>query len=285
MRGIAFLCVVFLAGCPGRGSGAIGNTGPAGTAPTTTVVMVDLHSQAMPIACFAPGRGVIGDGTACDALIAGDRAVATPRGHTRTVGARVPYDCAGEESTALALTGARASEGLADAPDPVEEILVWPPARAAAVIAWRKGGTPAADVVARYQEIAAAEGEAESEQAAAHPAAIPAPALIGTLTADLDGDGVADDVLTLHPPGAGDVGGEVEGTRLILARVSSRGGALVPLLRTGFENAMAFAALDVDSDGRVEIFYALPYYEGDSISLGRYTGAALEHVGGWGCGL
>lgn len=270
MKRLALFCVV--AAC---GGGASRPTAPSNTtasaAATPTVIFLAQGDQAVPLACANVGGAPIPE-RGCTALVTGDRAAMRGDGVATTLGGDVTWTCdaAGESAPALSMAAVQSS-GTA-----LESVLVWPKERAGDLRAWTRGAPASIDPAALQAAWARSFDPAEVEAEPLGTAQV-----VGVLTADVDGDGQDDAIYTV----ADDRGEEGQGRRAILAVLSTAPGDFALLAAANLEQLEAFAAIDLDRDGKDELVVAAPYYEGDGTSVYTLTGGALESIGGVWCGL
>lgn len=248
--------------------------------PDATVLFLDSAGRAVPLACAQPGVGLYVTPSDCFELI-DDAKIADLGGGRRKLGAAATWTCASNGEKHQALKVEPAPGRKFEVGDPANELLVWPTTRARAVTIWTRPDDPTAvpdDVRARYDEIAPtmATGMTWYESTDAR--------LLGTLVADIDGDGADDEILSIGTELVGD--GIPRGPRMLLGRMSTHAGALTTLRTDAIADLQAFAALDLDGDRAVELVIAAPYYEGDSTVVARFDrkGDALVTLAGVSCG-
>lgn len=248
--------------------------------PDATVLFLDSAGRAVPLACAQPGVGLYIQPSDCFELIA-DKRIADLGGGRRNLGAASSWTCAGNGEKHKALKVDPAPGRKFAAGDPANELLVWPTTRANAVSVWTRPDDPTDvrdDVATRYGEIAErmATGMTWYEASDAR--------LLGTLRADIDGDGAMDEIYSVGTELAGD--GIPRGPRMLLGALTTHPGGLLTLRTDDLEDLQAFAALDLDGERGAELVIAAPYYEGDSTVVARFDpqGEALVTLAGISCG-
>ncbi len=275
-----------LIGCPGPGpvrndpppSGP--DAGPPRPEPDATVLFLDSAGRAVPLACAQPGVGLYVQPSDCFELIS-DAKVADLGGGRRALGDRSSWTCAGNGEKHKAFKIGPAPGRKFSAGDPANDLLVWPTTRASAVTVWQRPDDPtdvSDDLREQYTAIAErmATGMTWYESSDAR--------LLGTLTADLDGDGADDQIYSLGTEIAGD--GIPRAPRMLLGALTTHPAGLIVLRSDDLEDLQAFAALDLDGDRAAELVIAAPYYEGDSTVIARFdrVGEALVTLAGVSCG-
>lgn len=250
------------------------------TEPDATVLFLDSAGRAVPLACSQPGVGLYVQPSDCFELI-DDLRVADLGGGRRKLGTESSWTCAGTGEKHKALKVEAAPGRKFPAGDPANDLLVWPTSRASAVTLWERPADPVDvgdDIAARYGEIAErmATGMVWYEASDAR--------LLGTLRADVDGDGVVDEIYSVGTELAGD--GIPRAPRMLLGALSTHPSGLLTLRTDDLEDLQAFAALDLDGDRAVELVIAAPYYEGDSTVVARFdrVGESLVTLAGVRCG-
>lgn len=248
--------------------------------PDATVLFLDSAGRAVPLACAQPGVGLYVQPSDCFELIE-DKRIADLGGGRRKLGDPGTWTCAGNGERHKALRVEAAPGRKFAVGDPANELLVWPTTRAAAVTIWERPADPTDvgdDIATRYGEIAErmATGMVWYEASDAR--------LLGTLRADIDGDGVVDEVYSVGTELAGD--GIPRGPRMLLGALSTHPEGLLTLRQDDLEDLQAFAALDLDGDRAAELVIAAPYYDGDATVVARFDrqGEALVTLAGVSCG-
>lgn len=248
--------------------------------PEDTVLFLDSAGRAVPLACAQPGVGLYIQPGHCFELVSDDK-IADLGGGRRKLGEPSSWTCAGNGERHKAFKvgpapGRKFAEG-----DPANDLLVWPSTRASAVTIWVRPDDPndlADDVRAAYGAVAErmATGMRSYDGDDAR--------LVGTLTADVDGDGAVDEIYSVGAEIPGD--GIPRAPRALIGSLTTHPSGLVVLRKHDLEDLQAFAAIDLDGDGAVELVIAAPYYEGDSTVVARFdpAGDALVTLAGVSCG-
>lgn len=260
-----------------------------GEASGPIVVMYMEQDRAVILGCGNPDRaeGVIGDATKCMKEVVRDRTVAPlGGGPVRTLSAETTIDCVPTPDSDPIET--RAAIGVDSLPaagrhDPSNgpspnEFMVWPANRVTEAKTWRKGA--AVDMVAMTAKLASASAGLKSPSGRYE--LREAPEVLGALDAELDGDGKPDTVYSVTLPSDD---APFFSPQYLVASLSSKGGELVVLTHDLLMILQAVAALDVDQDGRDEILYVTPYYEGGGAVLATFEEGKLTTKGSWWCGM
>jgi hypothetical protein len=227
---------------------------PAPPQAPAIVLFLDSAGRAVPLACAAPGVGLYLDAGDCIELIGDDRLIGDLGNGRRTLGDESAWFC---NKTSRRAFKVDESPGHAFGNgDPANDLIVWPAARAFDVAVWQH----------------AADDDGDDPHGRD-----PFTRVLGTLRVDLDGDGVDDEVVSVTAPGV---------PHRVLGYLSGSPDEVVTLLSDSNAELQAYAAVDLDGDGRPEIVVAAPYADGDWTSIEHYHPATqtLEPITGIGCG-
>lgn len=288
----AVLAAAALAGCPGRGSPGVAEP-PSGEAPARAeapseepgraAVLFDVSggSRLVPVACAGPdGSPVEGGGQRCLDLVPEGAEVGLEGGGRVAIGRAVPVFCAGEEEAeadrAFELAAALPS---GQPPGAAPRWAIWPAGRARDVRApegaGASAGAPDLEAVTRAAREAARSSGGDGGATFR---------LTQVSTADLDGDG-ADETLfagTFRAEGEEPSADRWSG---LLARSGAAPATVVVLAGDPLEDHEVLAVLDLEGDGRDEVFVLSSYYEGMGVALLGLSASGPRSLGGWFCGL
>ncbi len=242
--------------------------------PTGRAILVASEFGLSPVACFLDHTKAFAAGEACLPLApTGAEVWMMSSAAAAKVTGRGTSECAGAPREAtLAVDVPRDSlRGEAVFPPALKDALQYTPASA----------PPDVD--------RAAPKELRERVAAALAAAFPdagklAPRIDQTAALDLDGDGAPEQLVAASVPGdSGDDDAPLRVAALLLAQ----GDAPLALLRgraSGRERYHVVGAVDLDADGRRELYLNTYDPDGFSLSLERQTPEGLRTEGRWSCG-
>lgn len=250
--------------------------------PRVTAIVLDYDEGAAVMACAVDGK-IVASAWKCSQEMKGDMTVASLGGGTRKLGATKTLKCepapgdVQDKQAGFAIDPVPTGRG----DDPLREFLVWPTARAADVIRWN--AHPSVDLPALTRRAASlAKVLASHTGEDGQPYRMDGPIeVLGTLTADVDGDDQPDMLTSIALPSDEDFWRP----NYLLASISSRPGELLDLASTTLEQILPVAAIDLDGDGADEVLVSMPYYEGSYSYVQRVKDGKLETLGGWGCGM
>jgi hypothetical protein len=273
VRLLALLCVVGTAcsGWPCRCRPAAATADRRAPPRASAFFFLEADDTLVPLACYDPREGRILAGDACLLLVGDGARLETDRGQRLGALGQDETVCDPSGATTRVLLAAGAPPASGRSPFPY---AVWPAEeRARAARPARTGEVPVpAALRARLQ--AAAQSLAPGTDGPI--------TITQVVPVDVDGDGAREPVISLIAPGTSEDGGDFALSALVVVR----GRDLVLLGRSTYERFLVAAVLDLDHDGRSELFVVAHYGEGYSVYVLRLTAAGdLERLGTWTCGV